>query len=431
MTIYKNWVQKNTLIPWRLRHSLEEWLEIRCWRQHPRLYRLIHFGQIADPVHQITFGPRHHFFGYYEKSPWNATGQLLLAHEAEFNDRPPHAADSVTVGIVCPEDDNRFVELGKTRAWNWQQGAMLQWHPANPDKWFFHNDRRNGRFMCIVRDMEGRELNTYERPVYTVTPDGRYGYSLNFARLHIHRPGYGYAGGTDPWADDIHPEADGIHCLDLSTGESELIVSLQQLAHINPRQDMRDTFHWINHIQAAPDSSRIAFFHIWRVGDTGWRVRLYTADPDGSRLHCLLDTDFISHYDWLDGHRILVWGKDDAGRGNFLLCDEKDNHKTIIGEGILTEDGHCSFSPDRRWVLNDTYPDAYGMRTLMLYHWQEGIRIDIARLYSPKERWWGEIRCDLHPRWSRDGSRICVDSVHNGERQMYVFDVSNIIEKRP
>ena len=431
MGIYKNRVQKNTLIPWRFRHSLEAWLETSCWHRHPRLYRWIHFGQITDPVHQVTSGPRHHFFGYYEKSPWNASGQLLLAHEADFNDRPPRAADSVTVGMVNLDDNYRFIALGKTRAWNWQQGAMLQWHPANPDQWLFHNDRRNGHFLGVLRDTEGRELNTYDRPIYAVAPDGRYGYSLNFARLYTHRPGYGYAGGTDPWADDTHPRADGIHRLDLSNGESELIVSLHQLAQLNPREDMHGMFHWINHIQVAPNGSRIAFFHIWRVGDSGWRVRLYTADPDGSQLNCLLDTDFISHYDWLDGQRIMVWAKDGNSQGNFLLCDDSDNSKTIIGEGVLTEDGHCSFSPDRHWVLNDTYPDTYGMRTLMVYRWRDGKRIDLARLYSPKERWWGEIRCDLHPRWSRDGNRICVDSVHNGERQMYLVDTPKIARTLP
>lgn len=431
MALYSNWVHKNPLIPWRIRNSLEKWLETRCWREYPRLYRWLHFGQIADPLHQVTFGPRHHFFGYYEKPPWNASGRLLLAHEADFNDRPPDPNDSVTVGTLCLDDNNRFTALGKTQAWNWQQGAMLQWHPANPDQWFLHNDRHKGRFMGILRDTEGTELKRYEQPIYAVTPDGRYAYSLNFARLHRYRPGYGYAGGTDPWADDPHPEADGIHRLDLSTGDSELIVSLHQLAHTNPRQDMRGMFHWVNHIQVAPDGSRFAFFHIWRVGETGWRVRLYTADPDGSHLNCLLDTNFISHYDWLDNQKIMIWARELDTRGNFFLCDDSDNSRRIIGEGVLNEDGHCTFSPNRHWVLNDTYPDTHGLRTLMLYRWRDSKRIDLARLYSPKERWWGEIRCDLHPRWNRPGNQICIDSVHTGERQMYVIDVSSIVESQP
>ena len=81
-----------------------------------------------------------------------------------------------------------------------------------------YNIRRGERFLAVVRDIEGRKLATYEQPVYAITPDGHFAYSLNFARLHNHRPGYGYAGGTDPWADDLHPGDDGIYRLNLSTG---------------------------------------------------------------------------------------------------------------------------------------------------------------------------------------------------------------------
>ncbi len=163
------------------------------------------------------------------------------------------------------------------------------------------------------------------------------------------------------------------------------------------------------------------------MGKDGWAVRLYTAKLDGSDLRCLLDTGMISHYDWEDDRHILIWACHPDGRKRFLYCDAIAGSVTVVGEDVLIEDGHCTFSPDKCWVLNDTYPDSYQLRTLMLFHPESNKRIDLARLYSPKDKWWGEIRCDLHPRWNRDGTQVCIDSVHNGQRQMYVLDVSRIV----
>lgn len=426
MGMYKNLVLTNPLIPWRIRNSLERWTETIGRERFPSLYRLLHHGRVRDILQPVTFGPKHHFFGYYDKSPWNASGNRLLAHEVDFNDRPPTAEDSVAIGVVRLDDGNRFQPLGRTHAWNWQQGAMPQWHPAAPERLFFYNDRREGRFVGVLKNTEGGEERVYERPIYAVAPDGKHALSLNFARLHTHRPGYGYAGVSDPWADVRCPDDDGIHLVDLDSGKSRLVVSLAQLAQHQPCDNMRDVHHWVNHIQISRGGRRFAFFHLWRAGSNGWGVRLYTATLDGSELRCLLDAGMISHYDWMDDHRILVWAREPQVGDRFLLCDDDDGSRRVIGEGVLTEDGHCTFSPDRKWVLNDTYPDRYDMRTLMLFRWEDQKRIDLARLYSPKAKWWGEIRCDLHPRWSRDGKRVCIDSVHEGSRQMYVADVAGV-----
>ena len=426
MAMYKA-LSTSPVIPWRLRHGLERWVESSCRDRRPGLYRWLHFGEARDRLSAVTSGPRHHFFGYYDKCPWNASGTLLLAHEATFNDRPPRADDSVTIGLVRLNERNHFQVLASSRAWNWQQGSMLQWHPGDPDRWIVHNDRRNGEFVAVIRDTEGQELNAYDRPIYAMAPEGRYAYSVNFARLHTHRPGYGYAGGTDRWAGDPHPKDDGIHRLDLRSGRSELIVSLDELARLGSNDEMRDALQWINHVQVSPDGSRLGFFHICRTGETGWRARLFACASDGSAPKCLVDADVVSHYDWLDNQRILIWAKDKEQPGHFWLVDAGQSDRGVIGAGVLVEDGHVSFSPDRKWVLNDTYPDRYDMRTLMLFRWADGERIDLARLHSPKSRWWGEIRCDLHPRWSRNGKRVCIDSVHSGERQMYVADVGAFV----
>lgn len=375
----------------------------------------------------VTAGPKHHFFGYYDKSPWNASGRLLLAHEADFNDRPPRDGDQATVGVIDLADGCRFRAFGETSAWNWQQGAMLQWHPDDPENRVVYNERRGEHCYGVVADTAGRKLKVLDDPVYALSPDGRQAFSLNFARLHRHRPGYGYAGLHDRWAEALHSPEDGIRHIDMDSGRARLIVSLAQLASLSPKPEMLGVHHWVNHIQASPGGARIAFFHLWRSGRDGWQVRLYACAPDGTGLSLVLDTGLVSHYDWLDDTRLLVWARTESGP-RFLLCDVASGERAVFGEGTLTEDGHASFSPDRQWLLNDTYPDRYGMRTLMLVRWNDGRRFDLARLRSPKERWWGEIRCDLHPRWRRDGRQVCIDSVHSGERQMYVLDVEEMVQ---
>ncbi len=421
-------VVENPAVPWRIRHSLEKLIELKIREHFPGLYRFLHFGKSRDPVQPVTFGPNHHFFGYYEKSPWNASGNLLLAHEATFNNRAPNAEDKIMIGTVDLKNHNQFTPIASSYAWNWQQGAMLQWHPADPDNLILFNDSKDKRFVGVAYDLRNEETRIYDRPIYAITPDGNTGFSLNFPRLAKHRPGYGYDGIKDTWGASKHPEKDGIFSLDLKSGKAELVVTLASLAALNPKPTMQEAWHYINHIQVSPSGQRIAFFHIWQQDKTSWEVRLYTCHQNGSDLHCLLDTGTVSHYDWQDDDHILIWANKPHVGERFLLCNVLSGNNQVFGNDILTTDGHCSYSPDRNWVLNDTYPDRYMMRDLMLVQADNAARIDLARLYSPKERWWGEIRCDLHPRWNRSGTQVCIDSVHSGERQMYVLDISEHVQ---
>jgi hypothetical protein len=425
---FYSFVIEQKCVPWFISQRFGRWIEEDVRERLPTIYQFLHFRRIRDVVRPVTFGPGHHFFGYYDKCPWNSSGRLMLGHEVAFNDRPPTEDDSAVVGVIKLDHDCAFKPIATTFAWNWQQGSMLQWHPADPERFIVYNDRRGDRFVSIVRDCDGAELRSYERPIYALTPNGRWALSLNFSRLHAYRPGYGYPGMQDRCLEENHPADDGIWLLDLDSGASTLVVSLDQLARFDPTGDMAGVPHWVNHIQISPDGQRFAFFHLWRFGAKSWRVRLFTAGLRGEDLKCLLQTDIISHYDWLDSDTILVWANIPPIGARFFLCSRVNGARRAVGEGVLTEDGHCSFSPDRKWLINDTYPDRHDIRMLMLFRPQDECRRDIARLHSPKRRWWGEIRCDLHPRWNRDGTQICLDSVHSGERQMYVVDVRGYLQ---
>jgi hypothetical protein len=83
------------------------------------------------PVRRITRGPRFHWRGYYDKLLFDPTNRFVLADEAMFEGRTPQPNDVLRVGMVDMQDKDRWIELGSTTAWNWQQGCMLQRVPGS------------------------------------------------------------------------------------------------------------------------------------------------------------------------------------------------------------------------------------------------------------------------------------------------------------
>jgi len=388
--------------------------------------------RVTCEFNAATPGERHHFFGYYDKSPWDITGRYLLALEPTFIDRQPTGNDALDIGMVDLQDDRRWVPLATTAAWNWQQGIMLHWLPTAPDREIVYNDRREGRFVAVIHDVFSGEQRVLPRPIYALRPDGRQALSVNFARIARTRPGYGYEGAADPGIGNPHPDDDGIWIVDMDTGEHELIVTLAQAAALKPLPSMENAMeHWFNHLQYNPDGTRFLFLHRWGLGDgIRWGTRMLTASPDGTDIRIIADDGMTSHFDWRDSGHILAWATQDRhGGDHYYLFDAMTGDSAPVGADVLGCDGHCSYSPDRRWILTDSYPDETHHRTLILFDPAIDRRIDIGRFYSPPEVT-GPFRCDLHPRWSRDGKQVCIDSVHEGMRQMYVGDVTMLVEAR-
>jgi hypothetical protein len=375
----------------------------------------------------VTPGPGSYFFGYYEKFPWSSSGRKMLACRASFEDRSPDTQDILELGVIDLADGFVFRPFAETRAWNWQQGCMLQW--LDEDRVVF-NDRRNGQFVGVILNLASGQERQLPRPIYTVVPGGKLAISLNFARLHRLRPGYGYAGVEEANAKIEAPDEDGVWVMDMTSGEASLIYSIAQARQDLGNNALTPGQHWFNHAQVAPGGRRMAFMHRWQTNASGaWATRLVTIDLDGRNPHSLVHHGMCSHYDWRDDQHLLAFSRaPEKGklRDAFHLFTDQTREVSAIAPDQLDSDGHCSYSPDRRWILNDTYPDpADGCRRLMLIRVDDFYIIDIGRYYGPLPQQ-VENRCDLHPRWSRDGRQICIDSVHEGRRAMYTLDVSSI-----
>jgi len=392
-------------------------------------------SQNLPPVRAITHGPKFHWFGYYDKLQFDPTCQYALGMEIDFEHRSPKPDDLIKIGMVDLKDGDRWNELGESRAWCWQQGCMLQWQPGSRSK-ILWNDRQGDKFVCHILDVRTRRKRTLPYPFYTVSPDGGTAVAPDFRRIQDMRPGYGYAGLSDPYADELAPKDSGIFRIDLETNKQDLIISLADVVKLGKIPgDPKDAKHWFNHLLFNTDGSRFIFLHRWRGRDQrGFGTRMLTAQPDGKDIRIVDSYGRTSHFIWRDTRHILAWAWHPSHGSAFYLYEDSTAGKSeVVGKDIMTQNGHCSYLPGpprsgkpNEWILNDTYPDKQRKQHVYLYHVATGKKTPLGHFYSPPE-YKGEWRCDTHPRFSPDGRSIVIDSPHGGNgRQMYLIDISAI-----
>ncbi len=340
-------------------------------------------------------------------------------------------------------------------------GCQLQWLDGREGNYCIYNTRAATAtgpypgFQSTVCNVDTGEKTHFPVPITVAAPNSRYALGINYSRLFITHETIGYWEHNRPQV-PLAPADDGIYRLDLDTGQYKLVVSLMQLSQFHPVPSMDKAIHWISHVEINPSSSRVLFLHRWteRVEDeTCFLHRLITMDPDGSNLRLLEDSDHplpqlaqdfdpnavgtfdyekseyqISHPLWCDDQRIIVWSPHQGQIHYHLYQDDDAGRVQVVGGDILTENGHMTYSPvNKRWLLSDTYPDSKtNERLLILFDMDNGVCHKLGSFYTdPVLK--KVNRCDLHPRWSRDGRQVCIDSVHESERQLYIIDVSHIV----
>ena len=388
------------------------------------------------PIRTITRGPSFHWFGYYDKLQFNPSNRFVLSNQVDFEHRTPRADDVIKIGMVDTGDSDRWIELGQSRAWGWQQGCMLQWR-AQSENEVVWNDREGDRFVCRVLNTETREQRTIDTPIYTLSHDGRFALSADFARIQVMRPGYGYVGLPDRYGDELAPRDSGVFLVDMTSGEKQLILSLADAAlllHNGTR--LKNVWHYFNHLLISPDSKRFIVLHRWRARDEttgapkgGFTTRMITADVDGNDVYILDPSGHTSHFIWRDPEHVCMWTRPAGKKAAFYLFRDRTRQIEIVGDGIMTRNGHNTYLPieGNGWILCDTYPNTKRLQEPYLFNISTGKQYPLGAFHLPKT-YAGQWRCDTHPRSSNDGHLGCIDSPHAGNgRQLHLIDVSQIV----
>lgn len=400
-----------------------------------------------------------HWFGYYNYSPLDAGGRRLLAHRVNFDGREITAGDTAEVGWFDMEDRS-WHTLGRTRAFNWQQGAMLQWLGPDFGTRVIYNDVKEGRFVARIVDLAGRETGCIPWPVYGVTPDGKTSISLQFERSYWCRA-YHYESVKNPVWNVPRPADDGVFSVDLESGDTQRIIALDDIVRYEEPLGSANASHWFEHIMLNPSGTRFAVYHRFGQGDN-FQTRAFTSDLHGQDLYlCPEWRDGIaSHLGWINENDFVIftYKKAPAGQAYAAMCKRKSLSavvglyrqfiKPFVSErvrcsvaantcylryrdrygvtkkysaGMLLMDGHPSFTHDGRFMLTDTYADEAGYRHLLLYDTTQDQVFELGCFYSPFNCC--GYRSDLHPRFSREQTSVIIDTAHSGRHQMMVLDL--------
>lgn len=363
--------------------------------------------------------------GFFVVDPWDADERLHLAHRLPFTDRLPGPGDEATVGVIDTHDDDRFVPLANTTAWNPKLGAMPHWIPGRSRTMIFNTYDGTG-YRARILEVDTGDSELVGKPLFTVSRDGRYGFGHDYARVAVLRPGYGYHAHPAPPAMPIAPHDDGLFRIDLKRGTSELLVSYGQLAadYCGPDLDQpliigRALTNW--------SSSRLLIsFRHHDPADDSWPTAIVTMDLDGANQHLLCDFGNVpKHFDWFDDERLWLWATwPDTGRG-FHLVTDRTGHREPVARGGLKVDGHLSRRVGGGPILTDTFPDEHRMQHLWLYEPESQQAVHLGGWDAP---WLGsmDLRCDLDPSWSPSGATVSFTSVHEGFRAIYLLDVSDV-----
>ncbi len=360
-------------------------------------------------IKTVWNGDEESFFGYYDKSPTNSRGDVLV-HLSDYNTKNiPTANHRIKIAVVYHNGEQEII--GVTSSYNWQQGARAMW--INNDL-VMYNAFENDRYVAVVYSLtEKRIIKTFVRPVQE-SCGTNYFLSINYRRIMAVRPDYGYR-NLPPLSDtEIRSFDDaGIIKVDYATGKETVLHSMEEIVNVSAKKTFDNCAHVVNHLMLSPDATGFVFVHRYFEGKRRHDRLMYS---NGSTLKCLLDDDMVSHYCWIDNARLFgyvrVSGKDgfyiiNINSGEIVACDALNNLN--YGDGHPT---HCNGS-----IIVDTYPDKSRMQHLMILNLGTSQVNQLLEVFQ-SVKYINETRCDMHPRFSRDGSLVFFDTVYSGKRQL-------------
>lgn len=365
------------------------------------------------------FSDSESFGGYYDKTSINNEDLVLVNIPTQPTSAKPNPKYPIGIRAVDLKTGQE-VNLIDSVAYTWQQGARSQWLDNST---IIFNVLKDNKYKALVYSLSDRAIvKEFEYPVQDAYLKD-YFLSINYSRIMALRPDYGYRSLPIPSETELERLDDnGIWYVSYENGESRLLYTLQEITAIEPKSVFDVSLHKVNHLMIKPDGKGFIFIHRWYKGKRRFDRLMYS---DFRTMKVLADDEMVSHMCWVDDNTVFGYlrykGKDgyyfiNINTGKFTSCVKM----TELAMG----DGHPTVY--REWIVFDTYPDKSRMQHLYLYNIKTCELFPLLELHHGV-RYIGECRCDLHPRFSKDGKYVFFDTVYSGKRTLCYIDISRIV----
>jgi hypothetical protein len=348
------------------------------------------------------------FFGYYDKSPESVSGQILTHSTSQNTQNLPDP--NVPIDILLLSPNRKELLRVSTNAYNWQQGARLQWLT---DDLFAFNDFDGERY--ITRVFSAKKLIELERIPLPIQDGWRdkFFLSINYERLNVLRPDYGYRNKPPLNLSELMSlNNDGIWIYDMVACETKLILTLETLAS---QVKKNEALHKVNHVSICPSGDCFVFVHRYLI--KGRRHdRLMLLNIDGTGLEELSNFGMVSHYCWINKSELIGFLRGPDGQDGYWKVDvvNKKFTRCDVCQGL--GDGHPS--SHKNLIVTDSYPNKSRMQNLVIFDINNLKQKSLGSFFH-SFKFTNESRCDLHPRFGKTGNYVYFDSVFDGNRRLY------------
>lgn len=363
-----------------------------------------------NPV--VTFGEdtENNFFGYYDKSPINKNG-FVIVHSTTFDTKVnPDKYMSINIDVYHIDSPKKKVCSVITKAFNWQQGSRAHW--ISDTEFIFNTLQDNSYVSKVFSIIDNEVVSGFDYPVQD-SYKNEYYLSLNYSRLRLMRPDYGYHTSRSEFL--IDDSKDGIWLIDFKSNNSSLIISILDVCNFNSSQEFQYADHKINHVMISPDGLHFIFLHRYFVNGVK-KDRLILSDCNGNLIKVLANYGMVSHCFWSNINTIISFMRGPDGVDTYYEIDIDNGNLSFLNSDLLSHlgDGHPHIN--NNILITDTYPNKSRMQELIKYDITSEDLVILGEFFHGFE-FNGQSRCDLHPRISNCGNYVFFDSVFTGVRK--------------